>query len=1044
MDEGALQPPAPCADAALPDHVGRYPVLGTLGRGGMGVVYLARDPGLGREIAIKLLSTRLVRDAVALARFEREARLLASITHPNVAVVHSLEHDDAPFLTMEVVEGATLAERIAAGGMDVAAALDIARQIAAALEAAQARGILHGDLKPANVKITGEGQVKVLDFGLARTLGPDPEETLHVDATADLFCGTPGYMSPEQLRREAFDTRADVFAFGCVLFECLAGAPAFPGGSLAERLAATLDREPMWGQLPLTTPFRVRSLLRRCLDKAAQGRPGSFTLVRREIEEEIAAARVPREATPELPPDAVAGRFTGPGEVPRLLASFVGRREELEDLRDILADHRLVTVTGAGGCGKTRLALEFARLAGPDFPDGAWWVELAPLPAAEEVPAAVARALGVSERPGEALARTLRDALLSKRALLVLDDCERVVAGIAEFAGELLAAAPDLRILATSREPLGTVGERVYHLLPLALPSAAEADARNAESVQLFLERSRANALDFELDESTMPAVVEICRRLDGLPLALELAAARVRVLSVQEIALRLGDRFRFLGAGTRAAVPHHQTLRALVDWSYDHLSAPERLLLRRLSVFAGGWSLEIAERVCSGDGIEAFEILDLHSRLVDKSLVEMSARSRRRAGRTRYGMLETIREYGIARLEESGERARIEARHLQVYVELAEEAEPHLRGWGQTERFHLLTAEHDNLRVAVDRIERLGVDPEFGLRMVGALGRYWMIRGDWTEGRALCSRFLRESSESGPYRAKALNAAGNLAFHQGDYAESERLHTEARELRATLGDDFGVAMSWNNLGEVARMRGDAATAQRHYETCLAIYQRLGSDWGAAVAYNNLGELAQGLGQFATARRHHEQALVHWPRLGDRWGMAFSLANLGLVAAAGGDLEGARQSYERSLSISRELGDRAGTATALLELAKLASRTGDRPAALRQLGESLAIRVALGDRRGMVEALEMRAVLGCETDPGRCVVLLAAAAHARAELRAPRNPLDAEAVQSTLDGLRKGLGEVAFAVSWAEGERLTIEETAGLGGPMEVSTPDPT
>ena len=1023
MEPEELPPPAP--EDLLPECVGSYPVLGHLGRGGMGIVYLGRDPRLGREVAIKLLSTRLLRDSAALARFEREARLLASISHPNVAVVHSLEHaEDAPFLTMEVIEGATLAERIADGPLGLETSLDMARQIAAALEATHARGILHGDLKPSNVKITAAGQVKVLDFGLARTLGPDPEETLHVDDTVDLFCGTPGYMSPEQLRREPFDIRADVFAFGCVVFECLSGAPAFPGASLAERLAATLDRDPTWTLLPVGTPLRIRSLLRRCLDKEIESRPKGFTEVRREIEEELAAGPLPRDVTPEGIPFAQEVS----NNLPRRLASFVGRTHELSDVRDILAEHRLVTLTGMGGCGKTRLAVEFARLTLEDFPHGVWWIELAPVTSDDQVAEAVARAVGLSEQPGRPLEQTVRDALCDQHALLVFDNCERVLEGVADLAADLLAAAPDLRILATSREPIGTVGERVYHLSPLDVPSKHDGHCLESESVQLLVERIRANAQGFTLDETTAPAVVEICRALDGLPLALELAAARVRVLSVQDIATRLGDRFRFLGEGARPSLPHHQTLRALVDWSYDYLATKERMLLRRLSVFVGGWTLDVAERVCAGDGIEAWEILDLHSHLVDKSLVEINANTRRATGKTRYRMLETIREYGLARLRELNERERIEHRHLEVYLELAEEAEPHLRGWEQTNRFHTLTAEHGNLRAALDRVESVGASPETGLRIVGALGRYWMIRGYWTEGRALCARFLGLVPEPSAARAKALNAAGNLAFHQGDYGQAERYHEEACRLRVDLGDTFGEAMSWNNLGEVARLRGDAETARRHYEKSLAVYREMGSDWGAAVALNNLGELAQSLGHYHEARRSHEQALLHWPRLGDRWGMAFTRANLGFVAAAEGDLEGARRSYEESLTIRRELGDRAGTAVALHALAGVYERIGDRDAAVRHEDESLEIRVALGDRRGVAEGLEAKAILGCGENAKGAVLVLAATDRARRELSAPRNSLDEDRVRRALESLRQTLGDPDYERAWAEGQQLTLED----------------
>jgi len=1017
---------------SVPTTIGNYRILRELGRGGMGVVYLAEDPQRGRQIALKVLSERLARDPISLARFEREARLLASVSHPNVATLYSLEKSDRfPFLTMELVEGETLAERILRSSMSVRETLILVRQIAAGLEASHQNGVIHGDLKPSNIKVTPQGEVKVLDFGLARLAGKDPDATLDLDETGDLFCGTPGYMSPEQLRQEEVDARADVFALGCVLFECLAGVPAFVGGSFAERIAATLDREPDWQRLPEDTPPGVEDLVRRCLRREQNARLDSLTEARHEIEEEL-AHRVPDR---QITPPRQQQYKSVDNNLPRNLASFVGRGDALDTSLEKLGQHRLLTLAGVGGCGKTRLALEVAVRALTNYPDGVWLVELAPLADPSRVLETVARALSVSEQPRCSLHETLVDSLAGKHTLIVLDNCEHVLEATASLADEILRRTSTVRILATSRESLGLLGEQVYQVPTLRVPSDANGKDINlgTESVRLFVERVQAVRPDFALDESNAKFIAQICRRLDGIPLALELAAARTRALSVEDVARRLDDRFQLLSNTSPVSMPHHQTLRALVDWSWDHLSLDEQRLLRRLSVFSGEWTLSSAEAVCTGEGIEGWQVLDLHSHLVNKSLVEIDGEARGRFGRTRYRMLETIRQYSVERLAEAKETAVFRRRHLEHYLAIAEEAEPHLRGFEQTKRFIILAADHENLRAVFDRCLELGAGPEIGLRLAGALGRYWMIRGHWREGRLLCAHFLQLCPEPTRSRALALNAAGNLAFHQGDYEQAEEFHRAALDVRIKTNDRLEEAMSWNNLGEVARLRGDGKQARQHYLKCLTVYREVDSDWGAAVALNNLGEEAQSRKAFAEARGYHKEALLCWPRLGDRWGMAFSLANLGFVAAQESDLDEARTRYARSLEISRELGDRAGTALALNALSRIGVRRDNRIEAARLLAESLEIRVALGDRKGIAECLESQiglAVSGQDWELG--ARLFGAAEAIRTRLRSPATVTAHEELQHLRMRLTESLGSDGLTRLRKDGQKLSFDEVIEL------------
>ncbi len=741
----SLSPSSPHVDpeqpAGVPESIGAYRILGELGRGGMGVVYLAVDPKLDRRIALKVLPERFAGDPVIFSHFQREARILASMNHANIATIHSLESmESIHFLTMEMIAGRSLASALAEGALSVDESLAVCRQIAVALEAAHRNGVIHLDLKPQNVMVTPDGLVKVLDFGLAMALGietTDSGENRIRARAQDAISGTPGYMSPEQIRGEQVDGRADLFAFGCILHECLAGRPAFPGADLGERFRATLEEEPDLAALDTTIPPRVKDLIGRCLSKAVARRPESLTLVRRTLEEEIAL-----RALPSLGARAEAV----PNNLPAQLTGFIGREKQKAELATLLRECRLVTLTGVGGGGKTRLSMEVARASLTDGSEGVWFVELASLASGDLVPGAVAAVLKLRDEAGVKPETAIASAIGARKVTLILDNCEHLLDEVSRFTSTLLSACPDLRILATSREALGVAGEAAYHVPSLAVPPADAASAEELsanESVQLFVARASAVNPSFVVDERNAPAVALICRRLDGIPLALELAAARVRVLPPEEIAKRLIDRFRLLTTSSRTALPRHQTLRALIDWSYDHLSEGEQRLLRRLSLFAGGWTLDAAESICAGDGIEEWEILDGLTSLVDKSLVESDVEGGQGIGKPRYRMLETIREYAHARLLERQEGAEVLDRHRAYFVDLAEELAARLTGPEQAISLRRLAAEHENLRLALDMCAAPGVDADLGWRLAGALGRYWFLRGHWNEGRREYRRLM-------------------------------------------------------------------------------------------------------------------------------------------------------------------------------------------------------------------------------------------------------------------------------------------------------------
>ena len=637
--------------------------------------------------------------------------------------------------------------------------------------------------------------------------------------------------------------------------------------------------------------------------------------------------------------------------LPSQLSSFVGRTREMEDARRLLAETRLLTLTGTGGVGKTRLALQVAAEAIEDYPSGVWLVDLAPLTDPALLPQAVAAVLGIREESGErTLVQTLTDALRLRSALLLWDNCEHLVDACAHLAETLLRACPGLRLLATSREALAIGGEAVLPISSLSLPPNAEAATPEAladcDSVRLFVDRAEAAQPAFRLSDGNVAAVVQVCARLDGIPLALELAAARVRVLTPEQIAGRLDDRFRLLSGGSRTALPRQQTLRALIDWSYDLLPPAEKALLRRLSVFAGGWALEAAETVCTGHDVEDWEVLDLLSRLVAKSLVVVEPPD---AGRVRYHLLENLRSYARERLAETGEANALAARHRDWFVDLAEEAEPRLSGPEQGSWLDRLEKDHDNLRAALTFSHDVGGDIEAGLRLAGALWKFWWMRGYFSEGRGFLERALANSGGVNPsLRAKALNRVGILAEAQGDYATATATYGEGLSIQKSLGDNLSVASALTNLGNVASSRGEWKTARDYYEQGLYICQELEDQKRIAILLMNIGIVANHQQEYAKAQSLYEESLELFRMRQDLGPLSAVLLNLGDLACNQGDYVSARAYLFEGLQIAEQLGEKECIASILTTLGYTASPLGQYEQAAKLFGAAASIRISAG------------------------------------------------------------------------------------------------
>ncbi|HEY7727744.1 MAG TPA: tetratricopeptide repeat protein [Candidatus Eisenbacteria bacterium] len=990
----------------LGSTVSHYRILEKIGAGGMGEVYRALDLRLGRQVALKLLPPDAMQDRVATERLLREARAASALHHPGIVAVHSVEEiDGVPLIVMELVPGESLAALTARGPLPLLQSLEIGARVAEAIEAAHAAHLIHRDIKPSNILVTPSGAPKVVDLGLAKRFLPAGEHATDATVSAGLtgtgvILGTAAYMSPEQTRGERLDPRTDVFSLGCVLYEMVTGRQPFRAPSLVALLheIATRDPDPPSSIRP-ELPYDLDLVIARSLEKDRARRFPSAGALRDALRELLVSV------TGAAPPGSRSSGPVGPNNLPAAATSFVGRAREAAELKRLIALHRLVTLTGAGGCGKTRLALRVAADLLPEFPDGVWFVGLAGLSDPALIPRATANALGIREEPGRPVLETVVGSLRRRSVLLLLDNCEHVAAACTALAEAVLAGSPGTRLLCTSRAVLGAAAEVRWRIPSLSIPArtgpATPEHAVQYESVRLFVDRARAVQHRFTLTERNAAIVSEICRELDGIPLAVELAAARVNVLPVGDILSRLQDRLALLAGGSRAASARHQTLRATLDWSYELLSSEERTLFNRLSVFAGGASLAGAEVVCSGGGIEESRVLELLSNLADQSLILPEEGA---GGGARYHVLESIRQYGWERLVERGEDPVVRGRHASYHASLAQRAETELEGPEQMLWLDRLEEEHDNLRAALLWAVH-SEDAGLALVLVGGLWRFWWVRGFLSEGR---DRLRAALAMSGAHadrslRAKALLGAGRLSYEVGDYVTARAFHEEALALRRALGDPAGIAMSLVNLGIVAHGEGDYALAHTRYTESLALQEELGNLRGIAICLNNLGRLAGELGQLEEARAQFAKSLEIRRSLGDRRGMSISFEGLGDVAFQRGDFQASRGFYGQSLEIQRELGDRQGIAESLLRLGIMAAEQGARDEARARVREAFLMLREIKDRLRLADALDACVVLAwSESDPERALRLARVGRAFRDEAGLPRAPSDEQRIQKLI------------------------------------------
>jgi predicted ATPase/DNA-binding SARP family transcriptional activator len=820
--------------------------------------------------------------------------------------------------------------------------------------------------------------------------------------------------------------------------------------TLLDRLAGLHEAR---GQFAAAVAARERALVAEPLDEAvhvalmrlhaAMGHPASalaqFARLQAVLDRELGAE--PDRQTRELAAAIREGRFTpaiapappaisqaaptriavaAPARLPIAVDALVGRERELAEIARLFSSARMLTLTGPGGTGKTRLAMEVARSAAGRFPDGVAFVDLAPVRDPSQVTPAIARALAVEESGIKPTGDLVAEAIGDARVLLVLDNLEHLTDAGSDIAA-LPAACPALTILATSRARLRLRGEQEYPVSPLGLPEHAQhgrapsvADVAEAPAMKLFAIRAAEARPDFALTADNVHAALAVCRRLDGLPLAIELAAARIRLLTPAQLQQRLAHSLDVLGAAAQDVPARQRTLRDTVAWSHDLLAPTERRVFRRLSAFAGGWTLDAAAAVAAAeDDGSTIDIVAALGALVDQSLVV--AQPAGEGDETRYTMLETIREFAAERLDASPEADRIANRHGEVFLTLAEEAEPHLEGPDQGGWLERLDREYANLAVALRRLSN--ADADKALRLGGALWRFWWLRGRIAEGRRQLGDLLALPMDADPVaRAKIVDGAGVLAENQGDYEAAVDLYREAVSLWERAGDQRRVARSLLNLGNAAAFQGDGDRAAAFYDDGLARLRDLGDRRGVAVALTGLGLTASLEGACELAAARDEEALPLWRGRGDQQGLALTLDNLGEAELHRGRLTQAERRHDEALTILEGLGARRGVASATINLGLVARAAGDRDRATDLLVSGLDIAREVADHDAAARCLEGLAGLAAdEASFERAAQVFAAAAELRSVFRMPLPPVYHAVFDADLARVRAALGDDRFA-----------------------------
>jgi predicted ATPase len=977
--------------------VGKYKILSVIGAGGMGEIYLAEDITLNRQVVLKILPLSVAQNEERMRRFVLEAKSASALNHPNIITIYEIgQTDDFHFIAAEYIQGETVRECINKNSLQLYDILDISIQIATGLQAGHSVNIVHRDIKPENVMLRPDGLVKILDFGIAKLTESETAlkaaaeaTTIRGGTTPGMIIGTVAYMSPEQALGKEIDARSDIFSFGVLLYEMLSGRQPFTEDTLIQTLIAIVEKAPPpLSDLVRDYPIEIEKIVYKALAKNKDERfltAGDLIASLRQLkrllefgdkfkgslhpsEQKEIQTQIFNVAEKTSPVSIAANNLT---ENP---LSIVGRETEIKEIYDLLQRQnvRLVTITGIGGTGKTTLAKEVARQMLSEFADGVFYIELASITNHDLVASTIAKALGIKETGTEPIIEILKDNLRDKKMLLVLDNFEQVTES-APIIGELISDSINLKILVTSRVRLYLRLEREYILSPLELPSDKKLSATELSeypAIALFIERAKAAKSSFELTEENAHILAEICRKLDGLPLAIELAAVRVKILSPQAILIRLTNRLKLLTGGARDLPERQKTIRAAIAWSYDLLKEEEKNLLNRLAIFAGSFTLEGAETIVAVKGDLKVDVLDAVASLVDKSLLTQREQAE---GEPRFRMLEIVREFALEKLAESGESSEIKRLHAAFYADLSEKAEPELRSAKATEWFDKLEREHDNLRCALEWT--LDNQPESALRIVAAIFSFWVRRGYLSEGRKWTKQALEKTSEDKDLklRANAFRGSGILSWMQGDLEAASPYFEESLRLSRALGNKQMISDTLIGLGNVKNQQGDLLSARNLLEESLLISREINDKSQISISLNNLGEIARMKGDYETARKYYEEAYAIAKRESFNLPLPTFAENLAGTALLMGDYQSARTFALETLKYSMEVGDKICVGGALDKFASLAVKAGEMEKAARLFGAAQSVFDAIDYHQAEVDQIlndryinEARASIGDE------------------------------------------------------------------------------
>lgn len=918
----------------------RYELSKHVAVGGMGDVWEASDLFIGRTVAVKILKDEYAGAPGFLERFRAEARNAASVNHEGIAIVHDYgELENTAYLVMELVPGETLSAVLKReSSLPTGRVLDIVAQTASALQAVHEAGLTHRDIKPENLLMTPGGRVKITDFGIARL-------TDQVSLTsAGQVMGAVEYISPEQVSGRPASPATDIYSLGIVAYEALAGRRPFTGESQVAIALAHINETPP--DLPSHVPAAVRNLVLSCMAKNQSDRPAS--------------AGDLAQVAQGLRPGNVAGskragrdaRQRHRGNLPAEISSFVGRRRQLQDVKTNLASSRLVTLVGPGGVGKTRTALRTAADLERGVADGVWLAELAGLHDGNLVPQAVMTSVGLRDESDRWPLSRLSDHIADKEMLLVLDNCEHLVDACAVLADSLLREAPKLRILATSRQPLRIAGERVVTIDPLSLPRSdgplVPERVAQSEAVALLIERAGASGADLRLTENNVADVVELARQLDGIPLAIELAAVRLRTLGLEQLVGRLSDPFRLLSGGSAAAPARQQTLEATIAWSHDLLGSEERRVLRRLSVFPASFTLDAAERVCVAGPPPSPDVLDALTALVDRSFINIERTGRQ----VRYRLHETMRHFAIMRLRAAGEERLARHAHLSFFAEMCRRADSDGREVDDESKLaflEALDAEAENIRGALGLCLAEPTYTEVGLKMATGLGRYWTNRA-LSEGVHWIDVLLDRPTSDESARGRALFVRSYLAVAQSDHPAGLEAAAEAARIARAGGDDVLLVRILAMEAALHVMDSDLPSARGASVEAHELADALGNDIAHIAAAQSEALIASMDGDFVRMREVGLAAAERCRRVHEIYMLSTHLTSAGVASMMLGDYAQAESALIEALKATILLDDRPGLVLRLQALAGNAAMAGQLERAAKLLGATDMLRMQGGYR----------------------------------------------------------------------------------------------